>query len=87
MAGVRYAVVITSAPPAGSFIAKLFGADPRKGLVQAVRSITAMDPGRAAKLLESLPKELARFSTEQEAKVAAQTLEDEGARCEIRAVE
>jgi len=46
-----------------------------------------MDPGRAAKLLESLPKELARFNTEQEAKVAAQTLEDEGARCEIRAVE
>ncbi|NSW58687.1 MAG: hypothetical protein HPY44_21960 [Armatimonadetes bacterium] len=87
MAGVRYAVVITGAPPAGNFLAKLFGADPRKRLVQAIRSVTAMDAARAAKLLDALPKELARFNTEQEAKVAAQTLEDEGARCEVRAVE
>lgn len=87
MANVRYAVIITGAPPAGNFLAKLLGSDPRKGLIQAIRSVTAMDAGRAAKLLDSLPKELARFNTEQEAKVAAQTLEDEGARCDIRAVE
>ena len=87
MANVRYAVIITGAPPAGNFLAKLFGADPRKGLIQAIRSVTAMDAGRAGKLLDALPKEMARFSTEQEAKVAAQTLEDEGARCDIRAVE
>lgn len=80
----HWVVVVTGAPAAAGFLARLFGADPQAELIRAIRSLTALDAKRARALLQSLPQEVGRFAFEQEARVAAQTLEDAGATWEVR---
>jgi ribosomal protein L7/L12 len=80
----RWVVTVTQAPPAPGFLAALFGAKGRRGeVVQALQSLTACSAGEGKRLLDKLPCKVGRYATEQEAKVAAQTLEDAGAHCEI----
>ncbi|MCE5217563.1 ribosomal protein L7/L12 [bacterium] len=82
----QWAVIITSVPPAGGFLSKLFGGGPQAPVLAAIESVTALPLKQARALLSRTPVQLARFATQQEAKVAAQTLEDAGATCEVRAL-
>lgn len=82
----QWAVVIVQAPPKGGFLSSLFGGGPRARVAQAIQSLTAIPTGRAAAMLDKLPAEIGRYDTQQQAKVAAQTLEDAGAHCEVRQV-
>jgi ribosomal protein L7/L12 len=83
----QWAVYLRQVPPAGNPIARLLGANPRAPLLKAIQSLTALPTARAKAILEKAPGQVARFATEQEARVAVQTLEDAGARCEIRTVD
>ena len=81
----QFAVMLTAVPAAGGFLAKLLGGGGAQAkIVKAIQSLTALDTRRAKALTERLPSEVARFATEQEARVAAQTLEDAGGTCQIR---
>lgn len=82
----QWAVVIVQAPPKGGFLSSLFGGGPRAKIAQAIESLTAIPAGRAGAMLDKLPAEVGRYETQQQAKVAAQTLEDAGAHCEMRQV-
>jgi hypothetical protein len=83
----QWAVYLRQVPPAGNFLARLLGANPRAPLAKAIESLTALPPGKVKAIIDRAPGQVARFATEQEAKVAVQTLEDAGARCEIRALD
>jgi len=82
----QWAVVIVQAPPKGGFLSSLFGGGPRAKIAQAIESLTAIPAQRAAAMLDKIPAEVGRYDTQQQAKVAAQTLEDAGAHCEVRQV-
>lgn len=83
----QWAVYLSQVPPAGNPVLRLLGVNPRAALLKAIQSLTALPPGKAAALLAKAPCQVASFGTEQEAKVAVQTLEDAGARCQVRALD
>jgi ribosomal protein L7/L12 len=85
MADAKWVVSVAQAPAAPGFLAALFGAKGKRGeVIAALQSITARGAGEAKRMLDKLPCEVGRYATEQEARVASQTLQDAGAFCEVR---
>lgn len=83
----KWVVYLSQVPPAGNPLLRLVGVNPQAALIKALGSLTALPPGKAAALVAKAPCEVASFATEQEAKVAVQTLEDAGARCQVRTLD
>ena len=81
----KWAVMMTQAPAKPGFLAALVGGGARRAeLAKALQSRTACRASEAASMMDRLPAEVGRYATEQEAKVAVQTLQDAGAFCEVR---
>ena len=81
---MAWRVRVVAVPKASGLLASLFGGGgPAGGVVRALCTITAARPAEAKRWLSKLPYEIGPYETEQEARVTAQTLQDEGARCEM----
>ena len=79
-----FCVKIIAVPKSQGFLARLLGGGgPTAAVIKAVETITAMRSGEIKQKLNKLPWRMSVFNTEQEAKVAVQTLNDDGIQCEI----
>ncbi len=77
-------VYISSVPPEGGFLSRLFLLGPRGAVIRALRIALGLDTFEAGWLLGEIPRDVDVFMTEEAARVVAEALTEAGAVCEVR---